>query len=262
MDILIATLVVGVIGLIIGIALVEAGKKFYVEVDPREASVRECLPGNNCGACGYAGCDAVAAAIVKGEAPVNACPVCSEDAVKGIGNVMGVSASAAAKKAAFVHCSGDCESSPIKVNYTGIRDCRAAALSGLSTRSCGFGCLGYGSCTEACKYDAIHLINGVAEVDSNRGVGCGLCAAACPMNLIELIPVGNVRAVKCSSRERGPAVRKVCAKGCIGCTLCVKQCEKGAVTFKDNLPVIDYEKCVGCGKCADKCPAKVITHAS
>ena len=50
--IVIATLIVGVIGLLIGAALVAAGKKFYVEVDEREALVRECLPGNNCGGCG------------------------------------------------------------------------------------------------------------------------------------------------------------------------------------------------------------------
>ena len=65
--ILIATLVVGIVGLVIGVALVFAGKKFYVEVDERETQVRECLPGNNCGACGYPGCDGVAAAIVAGE---------------------------------------------------------------------------------------------------------------------------------------------------------------------------------------------------
>ena len=45
--IVIATLVVGVIGLLIGIMLVAAGKAFYVETDERVALVRECLPGNN-----------------------------------------------------------------------------------------------------------------------------------------------------------------------------------------------------------------------
>ena len=57
-EIIITTVVIGVIGLIIGIALVAAGKKFYVAVDEKAIAVRECLPGNNCGACGYAGCDA------------------------------------------------------------------------------------------------------------------------------------------------------------------------------------------------------------
>ena len=49
--VLIATAVVAVIGFVIGIALVAAGKKFHVEVDEREAEVRSLLPGNNCGAC-------------------------------------------------------------------------------------------------------------------------------------------------------------------------------------------------------------------
>ena len=164
-EIIITTVVIGVIGLIIGIALVAAGKKFYVAVDEKAIAVRECLPGNNCGACGYAGCDAVAAAIAAGDAPVNACPVCSADAVAKIGGVMGVEAEAAERKTAQVKCSGDCEHTSAKCNYVGIEDCRAAALAGLNTGSCTFGCLGYGSCVKACTYDAIHVVNGVAKAD-------------------------------------------------------------------------------------------------
>ena len=90
--ILIATLVVGIVGLVIGVALVFAGKKFYVEVDERETQVRECLPGNNCGACGYPGCDGVAAAIVAGDAPANACPVNTAENNAKIAGIMGVEA--------------------------------------------------------------------------------------------------------------------------------------------------------------------------
>ena len=97
--IIIATLIVGIIGLLIGVALVGAGKKFHVEVDERETAVREYLPGNNCGACGYAGCDAVAAAIVKGEVPVNACPVANAAAIAKISEVMGVETVQAIRKA-------------------------------------------------------------------------------------------------------------------------------------------------------------------
>ena len=75
MLIIITILLLGLIGLIIGFCLVKAGEKFYVEVDQKEIDIRACLPGNNCGACGYAGCDAVAGAIARGEAPTNACPV-------------------------------------------------------------------------------------------------------------------------------------------------------------------------------------------
>ena len=130
--IVIATLIVGVIGLLIGAALVAAGKKFYVEVDEREALVRECLPGNNCGGCGQAGCDAAAAAIVNGEAEVNVCPVCNEKAIQEISAIMGVDGVQTVKKRAFVRCAGTCEKTFVKCNYVGIRDCRSAVLSGLS----------------------------------------------------------------------------------------------------------------------------------
>ena len=231
--VLIATAVVAVIGFVIGIALVAAGKKFHVEVDQREAEVRSLLPGNNCGACGFAGCDAMAAAIVKGQTAVNSCPVCSGDAVKAIGKVMGVEAEAASRRVAFVRCSGSCEKSPETFTYVGVRDCRTAALSGVPARACASGCLGFGS-----------------------------CAAACPKNLITLIPAGKVSVVRCSSHERGPAVKKVCSAGCLGCGICAKQCPEGAIAVQNNLASIDPAKCVGCGKCAEKCPAKVIVPVS
>ena len=237
-EIIITTVVIGVIGLIIGIALVAAGKKFYVAVDEKAIAVRECLPGNNCGACGYAGCDAVAK----------------------IGGVMGVEAEAAERKTAQVKCSGDCEHTSAKCNYVGIEDCRAAALAGLNTGSCTFGCLGFGSCVKACTYDAIHVVNGVAKVDTSKCVGCGMCAKACPKGLIEVVRADRAFVVQCSNKDRGPAVKKVCSAGCLGCGACVKQCEHDAIHVEGNLAYIDYDKCVGCGKCAEKCPAKNIVR--
>lgn len=73
-----ATILVAAVGLFIGVFLGVAGKKFAVEVDEKEVAIREALPGNNCGGCGYPGCDGLAAAIAKGEAPVNRCPVGGE----------------------------------------------------------------------------------------------------------------------------------------------------------------------------------------
>ena len=261
MDILIATMVVGVIGLILGVALVAAGRKFHVETDPRETAVRELLPGNNCGACGYAGCDAVAAAIAKGEAPANACPVCSSDKAEQIAGVMGVKALAAERRVAFVRCGGDCEKTSVTSRYVGVADCRAAALAGLNPWACAHGCLGFGSCVEACGYDAIHVLDGAAVVDPAKCVGCGLCAAACPKGLIELIPAGKKAAVRCSSPDRGAEVRKLCTAGCIGCGLCAKQCSEEAVTVNGALAQVDFSKCVGCGKCAEKCPTHAVVLA-
>ncbi|MBQ2158434.1 MAG: RnfABCDGE type electron transport complex subunit B, partial [Oscillospiraceae bacterium] len=232
---------------------------FRVEVDERETAVRECLPGNNCGACGFAGCDAMAAAIVKGEAPVNGCPVGGGPVAQKIGEVMGVTAEAEERKVAFVRCKGSCEVTHNQGNYVGIKDCRSAVLSGINVTECDYGCLGFGSCAAVCPQNAIRVKNGVAEVDRRKCVGCGLCVKACPKGLIELIPSSKRVAVQCSNKDKGPLVKKVCSAGCIGCSLCVRQCEHDAVSVENNLAHINYQNCVQCGKCAEKCPVKVIT---
>ena len=257
--ILITTAVITVIGLIVGAGLVFTSRKFAVEVDERESAVRELLPGNNCGACGYAGCDAMAAAIAKGEAPVNGCPVGGSPVAEKIGAVMGVEAGAVIRKVAFVRCKGSCEYTRNQGNYIGIRDCASALRGGLNLTSCDYGCLGLGSCVRVCPEQAITVRDGVAVVDRRSCVGCGLCAKACPKGLIELIPETHLVAVQCSNKDKGPQVKKVCSAGCIGCMLCTRQCESGAVTVENNLAHINYEACTQCGKCVEKCPAKVIT---
>ena len=256
--ILIATAAVAIIGLLIGLLLVTVGKKFKVETDPREAAVREALPGNNCGGCGYAGCDAMAAAIVSGQAPVNGCPVGGSAVAEKIARIMDVETVAAEKKAAFVKCSGDCEHATAKSHYVGIEDCASALASGLSSKSCDYGCLGFGSCANVCGFGAICVVDGLARIDRSKCVACGKCVAVCPRHLIELVPKSAAFAVRCSNKDRGPAVKKVCSAGCIGCKLCEKQCENEAISVENNISHIDYEKCVGCGKCAEKCPVKAI----
>ena len=90
--ILIAVGVVAAVGLFIGIFLGIASVIFKVNVDEREEKIVEVLPGNNCGGCGYPGCSGLAAAIVKGEAPVNGCPVGGEAVGKKVAEIMGVEA--------------------------------------------------------------------------------------------------------------------------------------------------------------------------
>ena len=257
--ILITTLVITVVGIVVGYGLVFTSKKFHVEVDEREAAVRAVLPGNNCGACGYAGCDAMAAAIAAGDAPVNGCPVGGAPVARKIGEIMGAEAGDVERKVAFVRCKGSCEFTSDQGSYIGIRDCRTAAMNGIRFTACDYGCLGLGSCVKACPEQAIRIVDGVAVVDRNKCVGCGLCAKACPRGLIELIPQSKRVAVQCSNRDKGPQVKKVCAAGCIGCMLCTRQCEAGAITVADNLARVNYEACTQCGKCAAKCPVKVIT---
>jgi len=260
MIILITVLVIAAIGAIVGTGLVFTGKKFHVDVDPREAAVREKLPGNNCGACGYAGCDALSAAIAAGDAPVNACPVGGAKAAEEIGKIMGVAAGEVERKVAFVRCKGSCEVTHNQGGYVGVKDCRSAALAGIPVTDCDYGCLGFGSCAEVCPENAITVRDGVAIVNRNKCVGCGLCAKACPRGLIELVPESKHVFVQCMNRDKGPTVKKVCSAGCIGCSLCAKVCESGAMEFSGTLAHVDPEKCTQCGKCAEKCPAKVITR--
>lgn len=254
-----AALIVGVVGLLIGVLLGVAGKFLAVPVDEKEVAVRELLPGNNCGGCGFPGCDGLAKAIANGEAPVSQCPVASADAKAQMAELMGQSLEDAVKQVAFVHCAGTCEKSEYKYNYYGIHDCRKLALiPGHGDKACEFGCMGYGSCVKECQFDAIHIVNGVAVVDKDACVACGKCIKVCPNGLISLIPYEAKTAIGCASKEKGKAVKDACAAGCAGCGLCAKVCEAGAITMENNLPQFDYEKCNGCGKCAEKCVQKCI----
>ena len=260
MGIIIAAAIVGLTGLFIGLFLGFSAEKFKVPVNEKEEAVRELLPGNNCGGCGYPGCDGLAKAIANGEAPVNACPVGGEDVGNKIAEVMGVSAGDSVKMVAFVKCAGNCEKAKSQYEYTGIEDCSMAAVApGGGPKACSYGCTGFGSCVAACPFDAIHVVNGIAVVDKDACKACGKCITACPRHLIELIPYEQKHFVQCSSREKGKDVKAVCSVGCIGCGICAKNCPSDAITVENNIAHIDPEKCTNCGICAEKCPVKIIS---
>lgn len=254
-----ATTVVGAVGIFVGLFLGVAGIRFKVKVDEKEEAVLAALPGNNCGGCGFAGCSGLAAAIAKGEAPVNACPVGGDAVGKQIAEIMGVEAESTVRQVAFVACQGDCEKAKQDYDYYGIEDCRMMSfVPGGGPKSCNSGCLGFGTCAKVCPFDAIHVVKGVAVVDKEKCKACGKCIAVCPKKLISLVPYAAKLAVACSSNDKGPVTMKACEAGCIGCGICVKNCPGQAVAVTDFHAVIDQEKCTGCGTCAEKCPKKAI----
>lgn len=254
-----AVMVVGGVGLFLGIFLGIASIVFKVEVDEKEEAVLSVLPGNNCGGCGYPGCSGLAAAIAKGEAAVNACPVGGEAVGKKVAEIMGVEAGKSVRMTAFVKCVGDCEKTHKNYEYSGIKDCAVVKyVPDGGDKSCNHGCLGYGNCVKACPFGAISIKNGIAVVDRDKCKACGICVSTCPKGLIELIPYDSKMVVSCSSKDKGPVTMKSCGAGCIGCSLCVKVCPSQAITVNDFHAHIDQDKCTGCGACKEKCPKKII----
>lgn len=260
-SILIAAAVVAVLGALIGIILSIFAKVFAVKTDPKVEAIREALPGNNCGGCGYSGCDGLASAIASGSAACNACPVGGEVCAQKIAEIMGENLQSQERRVAFVRCSGSCDQTRFKYEYFGDNDCHRVAMApGRGSKTCAYGCTGLGSCVAACPFDAIHIQDGRAVVDPKACRSCGKCVQACPNHLIELIPVSATYAVRCRSLERGKNVRLMCDAGCIGCGVCAKVCPEGAIEFGNNIAYIHQEKCIGCGKCASRCPAGVIVR--
>lgn len=251
---------IGGMGLIFGLGLGIAAKKFAVPVDERVEAVKECLPGANCGGCGQAGCEAMAKSIVSGESPVNGCPVCSAEQVAAIAKIMGKEADASEKKVAVVRCKGNQESAEQKFEYVGLTTCRDAHLLGGGPKMCAYGCLGFGSCMSVCAFGAITMQDGLPVIDREKCVGCGACEKQCPRAVIHLVPISSSYHVNCVSMDKGKDVKLACKVGCIGCGLCVKQCEHGAIKLENNHAVIEPSLCVGCGKCSSKCPTKAISN--
>ncbi|MBR5220307.1 MAG: RnfABCDGE type electron transport complex subunit B [Clostridia bacterium] len=258
MTILYAILWFAGIALVLGAMLALASIVFEVKVDPKIPEITEVLPGANCGGCGFAGCSACAEAIVRGDAKVTACPVGGQAVADQIASIMGVEAGSVTRMRAQVMCSGTRDNARQKYIYEGPHDCAAAMRLGGGPKECPNGCIGFGTCELLCPQDAIHVENGVAVVRAEKCIGCGICVESCPKHIIKLIPFDAPVHVGCSSLDKGALTRTYCEVGCIGCKMCTKVCESGAITVNGAIASIDYEKCTHCGKCVEKCPRKII----
>jgi Na+-translocating ferredoxin:NAD+ oxidoreductase RNF subunit RnfB len=256
--VLLTAVFAAVLAFVLGSALGFFREFFKVEEDPLAGRVREVLPGANCGACGFPGCDAYAAAIASGQAEINKCSVGGQETAEKLSAVMGVEVSMV-PVVAVLACQGSREYAPPKGSYTGIPSCAGAKLSAGGTKLCAWGCLGYGDCTAVCQFGALSMgEEGLPRVDYAKCTGCKLCIAECPQQLLRELPRDRRGTeVLCSNRNPLKAmVLKTCKKGCIKCEICVKNCPEKCIAMENGIPLVDYTKCSSCGTCVSKCPTK------
>lgn len=252
-EILFPVLVVSGIGLAAGLILSIASSIMSVKKNEKLDLILNILPGANCGACGFSGCEGYAKALSEGTCKPGLCTPGGKSTADKISEILGIASVNSEKKVALVHCSGSIDNTSKKMEYNGIKSCTAASSLFGGDSSCQFGCLGLGDCIKACKYGAIDICSGVSLVDYNKCVGCGACVKACPKNLINLVPAKQQAVVRCSNLDKGAQTIKVCSSGCIGCMRCAKTCKFGAITVENSLAKVDPKKCTGCGNCVKVC---------
>ena len=259
--IIIPAVIVAVVGLIAAVILTIASKLMYVPVDEKVAAIREVLPGANCGACGFAGCDDYAAAFGENPALSTAlCPVGGSSIASQIAGILGVDAADAEEKVAMVMCQGNYGVTRQIMEADRIHTCKEAKMFYGGQWACPYGCLGLGDCFNVCKFDAIRIVNGVARIDRDKCVGCGACDDTCPNNIISMVNKKNLVFVACKSMEKGAKTRKTCENGCIGCMKCQKTCKFEAIKVENNVAQVDLEACKNYGLCEKECPTGAIVN--
>lgn len=225
-----SVLMMGGLGVLISIILVVASKAFYVYEDPKVIAIDDAQPGANCGGCGYAGCNANAQAIVAEKQSVNSCVAAGEDVAMAIAEIMGVSVSDKEPEFAGPGCYYGNNDAEMEYRYLGVTDCRAAALLFGGMKVCRIGCLGLGTCVEACMFGALSIgSDGLPKVDQEKCTGCGACEKACPKNIIRLTSVTR------------RIIREYTLQECI--TPCQRACPTG-IDIKEYISLIkqgDYE---------------------
>ena len=90
--------VLGITGVLMGLFLAFASKKFEVEVDPKVEAILAILPGVNCGACGYPGCSGYASGVALEGAKMTLCAPGGPKVAAKIGDIMGVAVEMPVKK--------------------------------------------------------------------------------------------------------------------------------------------------------------------
>ena len=235
-----AVIIVSAIGLLCAILLVLASHFLAVPVDTRAEDIRSFLPGANCGACGYAGCDDYAKAVARGDAKPTLCIPGGAAASEQISAYLGVAAENAEPQKAVVRCSGTCEKCGDAMDDHGPDTCAACAALDRGKKACGYGCLGYGDCVKVCQFGALSIRDGVAHVEESLCTGCGACAKACAQGAIAY------------GKDRKAVID---AEKCVGCGRCLGHCNFDAIHNRNwnagdllNRKMAEYTKAVLAGR--------------
>lgn len=254
----------GVIGLLFGFILAFANKKLAVTLNPMIHLVEDVLPKGQCGACGFAGCQTYAEAVVMiPSVPPNLCVPGKAMVAKRVSELTGKKAREIEPRVAHVRCALPISIAKRKYVYSGISDCVAASLLHLGPRDCQYGCIGFGTCAKACPFKAITLReDGQPVIDLKLCTGCARCEFVCPKKIIEMIPANFKVRVNCNSKNKAVVARKHCSVPCIGCGICAKSCPFQAIKIENNLAFVDTKICVAmkCTNplCLAKCPTGAI----
>lgn len=245
------------------LVLLIASIKLKVQVDPKVEQILTALPGVDCGACGFAGCSAYAKAVAANPELIGKCAPGGDNVSGKIAEILSLAVSGSGVPVRpIVHCKAHTGDKTFFGQYDGIPTCTSAnALA--NVQACKFGCLGFGDCVASCKFDAIHIIDGLAVIDYEKCTGCTACSKACPRGLIEMVPfTSNVMmTVACKSQESGKDTKDFCKVGCIGCKMCTKK--NDAFEMATNYARLNYEKYQpgeSFTEAMEKCPTKVIVY--
>lgn len=256
------------LGLLFAGLLGFAHSKLKIEEDAKVTEISEVLPGLDCGACGYPGCNQLAKNVAEGEAPPDSCVPGGEEVARKVADIMGleVSADPGNVRLAVVHCGAGTEIKQRTGEYEGVEKCRTAELTTGGNLKCEYGCLGYGDCAEACPFDAIEMENGLPAVDPDACTACGTCVEVCPRDIISIEEInlaGDFVKVACNSKDDGAAVREKCEVGCVSCGLCEKMGPDAVFSVEEDLSRMDYSEIdqdANFDTIIDKCPPGCIVR--
>ena len=159
-----AVALITALGLLFGLGLGWAARRFKVESDPVIDQIDAILPQTQCGQCNYPGCRPYAEAIASGEADINQCPPGGESGVRALADLLGVQAK------------------PLNPDNGPEKQPSVAVIDEQT-------CIGCTLCIQACPVDAIlgapKLMHTVIAAECT---GCDLCLPPCPVDCIDMVP--------------------------------------------------------------------------